>query len=29
MIRVLYVDGDPAIWRDDPAAVATSMPFER
>ena len=24
----LYVDGDPAIWRNDPAAVATSMPFE-
>jgi len=24
----LYVDGDPAIWRDDPAAVATSVPFE-
>jgi catechol 2,3-dioxygenase len=24
----LYVDGDPAIWRNDPAAVATSVPFE-
>jgi catechol 2,3-dioxygenase len=24
----LYVDGDPAIWRDDPAAVATSVPLE-
>jgi catechol 2,3-dioxygenase len=24
----LYVDGDPAIWRDDPAAVATSVPLD-
>ena len=24
----LYVDGDPAIWHDDPAAVATSVPLE-
>jgi catechol 2,3-dioxygenase len=24
----LYVDGDPAIWRNDPAAVATSVPLE-
>jgi catechol 2,3-dioxygenase len=24
----LYVDADPGIWRDDPAAVATSVPLE-
>lgn len=24
----LYVDANPAIWRDDPAAVATSVPLE-
>jgi len=23
-----YVDGDPSIWRDDPSAVATILPFE-
>ena len=24
----LYVDADPRIWREDPAAVATALPFE-
>ncbi|MBI2466606.1 MAG: hypothetical protein HYV62_02100 [Candidatus Rokubacteria bacterium] len=24
----LYVDADPGIWRDDPSAVATSIPLE-
>ena len=24
----LYVDGDPTIWRDDPSAVATSIPLQ-
>ena len=24
----LYVDADPAIWREDPSAVATSIPLE-
>jgi len=24
----LYVDADPRIWREDPAAVATAIPFE-
>jgi catechol 2,3-dioxygenase len=24
----LYVDADPAIWRQDPSAVATSLPLQ-